>query len=544
MKERFNKFFNKNFEFTDKGKIKYQSKNSYPTNNEIRLKFNELLEAGGDEPVTQEEIEGWLKELTPELKHKVQKIPGLDYCASWIYQNLQAPNCPYRLSNKGNEINYSEAGMTVNATEENIKNWLWSLNHDSNMGYTVTDIKASLGNLLMKFSALALGEVYNKVKYDESMVAFTDEFVKYLYNHLEIQEDYDIFDNIMKHWMWCLKRKITNQEVVWHMWINFFGATGIGKTQMIHRMFDFMKDYVAEPGIQIFNDCTREYKKFTDNYVLFFEELATGDSKSGYADESFTDSGIAAMKQILTADYLDARVMGTQDQAKVKIKFTPISVANEHLYNIVFDESSMRRFFDFTCGRKIPPRDFTELNDMLARFPEALRGIDESNKNGYFNPNSVVGQKVCAIQKNYLPTKTSTNDWIKFCEVTPDNDMSPGNKFTVADYRLYCNYCKIVGKRSASMQRVVSIIKRMWPSCVKGDDVYLFYEKKVENDEVYEAATRHNPSTNKLLTGQSNAEKLNIINEADDDVFEAATCHNQLTNKLLKLNEVDYNDWT
>ena len=95
MKERFIKFFNKNFEFTDKGKIKYQSKNAYPTNNEIRIKFNEILELGGDDPITQEELEDWLKELTPELKHKVQKVAGLDYCASWIYQSLQAPNCPY-----------------------------------------------------------------------------------------------------------------------------------------------------------------------------------------------------------------------------------------------------------------------------------------------------------------------------------------------------------------------------------------------------------------------------------------------------------------
>lgn len=500
MKERFIKFFNKNYEFTDKGKLKCQGKSVYPTNGDVRVKFNKILEEGGEDPINQNDCDNWIKELAPSIKPKVQKVYGLDYCASWIYQSLQAPNCPYKLSNKGNEITYVDAGMTVNANEENVRNWLWSLNHDADMGYTVTDIKASLGNLLMKFSAVALANVYNQIKYDATKSSFTDEFLQYLYKHLKISEDYDIFENLMKHWMWCMKRRITNKNVRHHLWINFFGATGIGKTEMIHRMFEFMKDYVAEPGIQVFNDGTREYKKFTDNYVLFFEELATSDSKTGYAEDSFTSSGLAAMKQILTAEYFDARVMGTQDQAKVKIKFTPISVANEHLYNIIFDETSMRRFFDFTCERKDPPKDFTELNDMLARFPEALQGIDESDNNGYFEPGSEIGQKIRKIQKNYMPTKTSTTDWIKFCEVTPDNDKLSSNIFTLADYKLYCNYCKTVGKCSASMQRVVSIMTRLWPECVDSDgNVHIFYEKKVENDDVYEVTVRSNPARKKAL---------------------------------------------
>ena len=192
--------------------------------------------------------------------------------------------------------------------------------------------------------------------------------------------------------------------------------------------------------------------------------------------------------------------MGTQDQAKVKIKFTPISVANEHLYNIIFDETSMRRFFDFTCGRKDPPKDFTELNAMLSRFPEALQGIDESDNDGYFEPGSEIGQKIRQIQKNYMPTKTSTTDWIKFCEVTPDNDKLSSNIFTLADYKLYCNYCKTVGKCSASMQRVVSIMTRLWPECVDSDgNVHIFYEKKVENDDVYEVTVRSNPARKKAL---------------------------------------------
>ena len=106
MKERFIKFFNKNYEFTDKGKLKCQGKSVYPTNGDVRVKFNKILEEGGEDPINQTDCDNWIKELAPSIKPKVQKVYGLDYCASWIYQSLQAPNCPYKLSNKGNEITY------------------------------------------------------------------------------------------------------------------------------------------------------------------------------------------------------------------------------------------------------------------------------------------------------------------------------------------------------------------------------------------------------------------------------------------------------
>ncbi len=474
MKERFIKFFNKNYEITDKGKIKCHGKSVYPTNGDIILKFNQLLSASGEDTVSEKEAVAWIEELLPKAKAPAfKKIPGLGLCASWIYSCLSDDKCPYHLSNKGNEITYRNAGMEINADEENVKNWLWELNHDKEAGFTVTDIKASLSNLFMQFSSIALSQVYEKMKYDPTHIKYVDIFLNYLYKHLDIKEDYDIFNNLMKHWMWILKRRITNQSVRHHLWINFYGASGIGKTEMIHRMFSFMKDYVAEPGIQVFNDATREYRKFTDNFVLFFEELATSDSQSGFAEDSFTNAGLAAMKQVITADYLDPRIMGTQDQAKVKIRFTPISVANEHLYNIIFDETSMRRFFDFTCQRTEAPTDFTELNDLLSRFPDVLKGIDESNENGYFEPSSEIGKRVREIQRSYIPTKTSTNEWIVRCNIKPDVTKNKKNLFTTTIYAHYKDYCNTVGKRPAAMSRVETILRRLWPQACDENNIYL-----------------------------------------------------------------------
>lgn len=41
---------------------------------------------------------------------------------------------------------------------------------------------------------------------------------------------------------------------------------------------------------------------------------------------------------------------------------------------------------------------------------------------------------------------------------------------------------------------------RLWPECVDSDgNVHIFYEKKVENDDVYEVTVRSNPARKKAL---------------------------------------------
>lgn len=465
--ESFKKYVTAQYEVV-KGKYKKIGKNVYPTVNDIIIAFNKLTEGLGGELIDNDEAIEALNEAMPIKAEapKTKTIPNVDDCANWIHDAVHSRNSPYKISDKGNEITYNRNGVETNADSNDLYYWLWSLNRDAGMGFLGGDIKAGINNLLKEYASRSLGRIYNMIKYDENSEAFTKTFIGFLYNHLEIKEDYDIFEMLFMHWMWILKRRIISRKVRHHIWLNFYGATGIGKTEMIHRMFDFMKDFVAEPGIQVFSDGTREYRKFTDNYVLFFEELAKSDSLSGFAEESYSDKGIAVMKQILTADYFDPRLLGGQEQAKVKIRFAPISVANEHLYDIIYDDTSMRRFFDFTCGRRELPKSFTELNNMLSKFPEALQGVNEFDNDGYFMPKSETGIKISKIQKSYVPTKTSTNNWIDDCDIEPDEELTSNTVFGIPFYKLYCSYCQNVGKYKASMQRVEMILARLWPNAV------------------------------------------------------------------------------
>lgn len=556
-KNHFKNWFNKNFKFNKNEKISVVGKSStYKAPEDVASDYLKICAAAAlDTDWQVSDVLDVINTLKPKKNNtNVQLIPGLDKCASWIYSELQNKSCPYRINDKGNEITYNNNSVETNADSNNFLHWLWTKNRDNNLSYLQADIKAGLNNLLMEFTSICLSRIVEQIRYNEDNKDFTETFIKYLYDHLQIAEDYDIFNTLMKHWMWILKRRIFTRNVRHHMWINFYGATGIGKTEMIHRMFDFMKDFVAEPGIQIFSDGTREYKKFTENYVLFFEELAQADARSGFAEESYSDKGMAAMKQILTADYLDPRLLGGQDQVKVKCRFAPISVANEHLYDIIFDETSMRRFFDFTCMRKEAPKNFDELNKMLSSFPLALQGIDENNDEGYFYPNTTIGQKIKAIQKTYAPSKTSTNSWITYSDITPDNNHNYDTVFTVKEYNQYKHYCKSVGKYAASMDRVLSILTRLWPDAVDSSNMlHIRINKCCIDDNGTVVDTKHAKESAKFAEEQSIREYkdnetagsfFNVLSDGSettsDDVLFSSNTETRVNEKTSP--ELDYDD--
>lgn len=158
-----------------------------------------------------------------------------------------------------------------------------------------------------------------------------------------------MYEMIFKHWMWCLKRRMFSKPVIWHIWINFNGAQGIGKTQMLNRMFKFIEDFIITTNLRVMNDVDREYRKFTDNYVIIFDDLNSGENSDN--DVSLNDDAVDAIKQIMTQEVLSIRQFQTQDQNKVKNTFVPISTANKHLYDIIYDGDAMRRWFEFNCQR-------------------------------------------------------------------------------------------------------------------------------------------------------------------------------------------------
>lgn len=188
--------------------------------------------------------------------------------------------------------------------------------------------------------------------------------------------------------------------------------------------------------------------------MLFFDELSQG-NQSALADAKLDVNTLNAIKASITGDVMDVRILGGQEQNKVNIRYTPISAANYHLFDIVYDETSMRRFFEFNIERTNKPteQDFDYINSVLEHSVEAFQGIDEYNSTGYFLPETEIGKQISEIQRHYLPTKTTVNAWINKCHIvkgkTPSDLM----------YDEYKEWCKKYGYNPRNLDGYNNILR-------------------------------------------------------------------------------------
>ena len=464
-----------------KGKYKKQGKSIYLTVNDIISTFNKLQEQLGKGLISPEDGSKALNEAlpvvvkAPEASPKIY-IPDIGRTASWILEKLNDPKCPFDISKRADRITYK---TNTSSNDKGILAWLNQRVHDLDLKKVYKSGDISDGWELLKLHFMSSQKQYLCKQFEYTGSPFVDEFIRYVYGYLEISEDYDVFEMMFRHWMWCLKRRIFGKPVVWHIWLNFNGAQGIGKSQMLTRMFKTFEDFTVVTNLKVMNDIEREYKKFTDNYVIIFDDLNSGENSDN--DLLLNDSAVDAIKQIMTQEVFTIRQFNTQDQSRVPNTFVPISTANKHLYDVIYDGDAMRRWFEFNCHRSKAPDSYDELNSMLERFPEVLQGIDENNDKGYWDRDCETGRKIVEIQKRYIPTNTSTNTWIDYCHVTPDFDRKDETAFKVPSYKQYCTYCRAVGKHNAGLQRVTMILARLWPDCIDDEGIaHVYIESKID----------------------------------------------------------------
>lgn len=282
----------------------------------------------------------------------------------------------------------------------------------------------------------SIDSICEHVMYNKSAEHTVNNVLEFCYDWWQIKEDKDIFFTLMKQWMWQVKRYLFNREVRYHIWLNFMGASGLGKTMWIAKFCKPFEDVYTQTSVDVLFDSSREIKKFTDNYILNFDELARKNNNV-YTDTA-SASDMALIKSLLTASIFETRVMGGQTQMKAKRTFSVISSSNNHLYDTFYDASTMRRYFEFNCAAE-HISDFDPLNKCMTLMTDAWKGIDENNDAGYFDPNSAVGMKITEIQSTYYPTNTTVFAWLKCEEADGKHDLTQLTRKEAYDlYRAWC----------------------------------------------------------------------------------------------------------
>ena len=282
-----------------------------------------------------------------------------------------------------------------------------------------------------------IDSIAEKVIFDKSAEISLNRILEFCYNWWQIKEDKDIFFTLMKQWMWQVKRYLFNRKVRYHIWLNFRGASGLGKTEWIKLFCKPFADVYAQTQVDVLLDSSREIKKLIDNYILNFDELAIHTGKAMYTDTVGT-ADMAIIKSLLTAEIIQTRIMGGQTQMNAKRTFSVISSSNDHLYDTFYDPSTMRRYFEFVCQVK-EIKDYTKLNKVMSFIDEAWRGIDENNDEGYFDPNNDVGKKITEIQASYYPTNTTVYAWLE--EISADEKKALSTQNANDAFKSYKAWC-------------------------------------------------------------------------------------------------------
>lgn len=382
---------------------------------------------------------------------------------------MQDNSAIWTISATGKRITYNSQGISTDKDIEDLILAVQTTVDNQNLGYSEGVISRAVKAYIMELYQFGISNIYKNVIHVKQRENACDKWLLNVYNFFRPTESFEVFAMMMKHWGWQVKRKMLSRPVVHHVWLNFFGATGTGKSTFIKKLCAPFDDVLSTTTISKLFDDTREIKRLTENFILFFDELGLNveNEESGKlnADQK------AILKSIITGDLLDARVYGSQNQAKKKITFSCISAANNHLYDIIFDETSMRRFFEFHCTAE-PVADFSEINKTLDNSIYFWNGVDEDLERGYFDPSSELGKQVTDAQRKYYPTKSSVFDW------ATETSARSGNGTPASAYKAYKQYCINAGIRnSKNMANFIADIRHLLPEAAQGNTVKLDFTR-------------------------------------------------------------------
>lgn len=334
------------------------------------------------------------------------------------------------------------------------------------------DIRCILADLAMRANGKRVSAIAEKIKYDPSKVETAKATLRCLHEFWKISQDFEMFYTLVMHWMWQVKRKLVGREALWALWINFFGGTAIGKTSFINTFASPFDDFAMTTSISKLLDEERQMMKLTASYIINLDELSINNRESLYADKEgqLGRDQQATLKSLLTQIKTQTRIMGGQRQTTRRLTFSCISSANEHLYDIIYDDKTMRRYFEFNCGvDRI--EDFTEMDKIKEHILDLWQSVDENLEEGYWNPKCGQWNAIAEEQSRYYPTNTTTGMWIADCHVVAGD---PDDHERMQDlYDEYRDYCKERGHINKSYKKWTVDIEHLVPGSKQGNHTYI-----------------------------------------------------------------------
>lgn len=420
--------------------------------------------------VSIQDAKEYIKENTPKEEQKPAFNLNrfiLEYLAK--HANPGDPKSEWRIGSDWKNVERMQNGIPVGSDLSELMQAIRAEAIKNGLGKVAKydDIKCLVKDLAMRQAAERIEAIARQIHYDPDCVDTALKAIDTLHDLWKVRQSKEVMRAALMHVMWQVKRKLLGRKTSWQLWLNFFGGSGIGKTQFLEDLGKPFGDFYSLTSISKLLDDERQMLKLTNCYLLNIDELSVNNRETQYADKETTlgRDQQATLKALLTQTKIQARILGGQSQTTRRMTFTCVSSANEHLYDIIYDEKTMRRYYELECtASKI---DFARMDKLKMHILEIWKGIDDSLEEGYLNPESPVWGEVEAEQLRYYPTNTSTGKWVNdqrivACEPEQRDDLQEM-------YDDYKSYCKERGHLSKSYSKWLVDVKHLVPGSVHAD---------------------------------------------------------------------------
>ena len=277
------------------------------------------------------------------------------------------------------------------------------------------------------------GEIFSSIIYlhDEEQIKRADndldKICEALFdeNHLTKSAN----KNILRKFIWQVKRKIKGSAVTNHIMPVFTGAQGTGKSTFMHRFISPVAELSSPTDFKQLTD-DRNISLFK-NAVLIIDEM-------GFANRA----DIESVKSIMTATELARRPMRQNITVQIRQDATMIGASNKEVEQLIRDETGLRRFIGIRFKNN---PDWNLIKDI--DYAGIWRSVDEDGEDPTLESIDVILEA-----QEIARCKTPCEMWVKTLKINGTSKKTASNWFS--EYRIweslhfnkknmdYDNWCK------------------------------------------------------------------------------------------------------
>lgn len=237
--------------------------------------------------------------------------------------------------------------------------------------------------------------------------------------------------NVMLHFIWQVKRKMSGQSVHRHLMpIIYSPKQQIGKSKAVERLLAPISDYVISTSVSSMTD-DRYHFKFQDAFVAILNEM-----------QGAARVEVESIKRIITEPKLDVRRLGTNDVIKINQNCTFIGTSNRHISELIFD-GEMRRFYQIETADSFSHDIINSVN-----YQQLWKGVDENLTKGYIDESWA---ELAELQKEYAQDDYHLQFAKEFDLFLPKPDCEFSFVSVSTVYRAYSEWCVETGNRALSV---------------------------------------------------------------------------------------------